>query len=59
MTNKEIINKISEIRIKNNICWMDLLKLAFKTSPKEAKIIFNKITQNDAEINNLSKELCK
>jgi hypothetical protein len=58
MLNKKI-KQIQKIREKNNFLWCEILDLAFKTSPKEAKIIFNQITQNDAEINNLSKELCK
>jgi hypothetical protein len=57
MTNKNI-DKIFEIRKKNNICWMNLLKLAFKENPKEAKKIFKQITNNDKKINELSKELC-
>ena len=35
--NKIIINKIEIIRSKNNKNWMDLLRLAFKYAPKEAK----------------------
>ena len=29
-----IINKIEKIRSKNNVNWMNILKLAFKTDPK-------------------------
>ena len=53
------INQISEIRRLNNENWMEVLRLCFKHSPKEAKEIFKKITKNDKEINKLSKELCK
>lgn len=55
----KIIDQISEVRKNNNICWMDLLKLAFQSNPDEAKKIFKKITENDKQINDLSKELCK
>lgn len=55
----KIIDQISEVRKNNNVCWMDLLKLAFQSNPDEAKKIFKKITENDKEINDLSKELCK
>ena len=52
-----IINLIKEVRAKNNDCWMDILKLAFAYAPNQAKEIFKNITENDAEINKLSKEL--
>lgn len=55
----KIIDQISEVRKNNNVCWMDLLKLAFQSNPDEAKKIFKKITENDKQINDLSKELCK
>jgi hypothetical protein len=55
----DIICKISEIRNKNNECWMSILKVAFKYAPEEAKKIFQKITKNDRKINELSKELCE
>jgi hypothetical protein len=54
-----IIDQISEVRKNNNICWMDLLKLAFQSNPYEAKKIFKKITDNDKQINELSRELCE
>ena len=36
-----IINKIQEIRSKNNVNWMNLLRLAFKLDPKSAAKIMN------------------
>lgn len=59
LNKKQIINKISEIRVNNNKCWMQLLEISFKYAPKEAKKIFKDITENDEKINKLSKELCK
>ena len=55
----EIIDEIQKIRTQNNKAWMDLLRLAFKQAPDEAKGIFSEITENDRKINELSKELCK
>ena len=52
-----IINKISLIRSKNNINWMDILRLAFKSSPTEAKKIMVKIYQDDTKISKLIKKL--
>jgi len=51
-----IINKISLIRSKNNINWMNLLRLAFKHAPKKANRIIKKINADDKKI---SKQLQK
>ena len=45
-----IINKISLIRSKNNINWMNLLRLAFKHAPKKANRIIKKINADDKKI---------
>ncbi|MDA8701696.1 hypothetical protein N9L95_00590 [Candidatus Pelagibacter bacterium] len=52
-----IINKIEKIRSKNNVNWMDVLRLAFKYAPKEASLIMNKINRDDKKISNLLKKL--
>lgn len=46
----EIISYIAGIRQSNNRCWMNLLRLAFRHSPKEARKIMKQITKNDREI---------
>ena len=43
MTDLEIIDEIEKIRSKNNINWMNILRLAFKDSPDEAREIVSKI----------------
>ncbi len=55
----EIINQIESVRTRNNKNWMDLLRLAFEHSPKEAKLIFSEIFKQDSEITRLSKKLIK
>ena len=55
----EIINKISKIREQNNRNWMNILKLAFANAPEQAKVIMKNITDCDAKINKLMKDLCK
>ena len=52
-----IINKIEKIRSKNNVNWMDILRLAFKHSPNEAKKLMKKINNQDGKISNLLKRL--
>ena len=61
MTNKyhKIINQIEKIRSKNNINWMDMLRLAFKYNPKEAAKIMAKIYNDDMRIGKLAKKLTK
>ena len=56
-SDEDIINEIQKIRTKNNTHWMDVVKLAFRLSPKEAREIFKKIKYCDYKINELLKEL--
>ena len=46
----KLINKIEKVRSKNNKNWMDLLRLSFKSNPKEAKkIVIQTIQRTAAE----------
>ena len=54
-----IINQIEEVRSKNNINWMDVLRLTFKLSPNEAKKLVKKINIQDSKISNLLEKLSK
>lgn len=54
-----LIDKITEIRAKNNKCWMAILHLAFKHAPKEAGLLMQQIGKKDKEISKLTKELAK
>ena len=55
----DIINKIEKIRSKNNVNWMDLLRLAFRLSPSQARKLVGKINLEDKRISNLLKRLGK
>jgi hypothetical protein len=55
----EIIDKIEKVRTSNNVNWMDILRLAFKNSPTEAKEIVGRINSQDNEISNLLLKLSK
>jgi hypothetical protein len=55
----KIISQIEKVRSKNNINWMDILRLAFKNSPKEAQKLVGKINQQDGKISDLLKKLSK
>jgi len=51
------IDKIEKIRSKNNINWMNILRVAFKYAPKESAKIMNKINKDDGKISKLLKTL--
>ena len=53
----DIIDQIEKVRSKNNVNWMDLLRLAFTHAPNEAKKIMAKIEHQDNRISSLMKKL--
>ena len=55
----KIITKIEKIRSKNNVNWMNILRLAFKLDPKGAKKIMKKINYDDKKISKLLNQLSK
>ena len=57
MTDLEIIDEIEKVRSKNNINLINILRLAFKYSPDEARSIVSKINSDDKVIGDLLKKL--
>ena len=53
----KVIDEIETIRKKNNVNWMNVLRLAFKHAPKEAAQIMSKIYRDDSKISKLVKKL--
>ena len=53
----DIINKIQKTRSKNNVNWMNILKIAIKNSPEETIQTMKKIKDNDNKITNLFKKM--
>ena len=53
----KIIDKIEKIRSKNNVNWMEVLRLAFKLDANQAKKIMQKINYDDKKISQLLKKL--
>jgi|TARA_B100001093_G_scaffold22637_1_gene20130 hypothetical protein len=49
----DVINKIEKARARNNINWMDILRLAIKSSPDEAMKILKRINKKDQNISDL------
>ena len=55
----KIIKQIEKIRSKNNVNWMNILRLAFKLDAKAASKIMKKINYDDKKISNLLNKLSK
>ena len=55
----KIIDKVEEIRTKNNVNWMDVLRLAFIHAPEKAKKLMKKINEEDNRISELFEKLSK
>ncbi len=51
------INKIEDVRKNNNINWMNILRIAFKSSPEQTSKVFKGIHISDKKINKLTKKL--
>lgn len=56
-TDLEIIDEIQSIRSKNNVNWMDILRLAFKHAPEESRALMLRVNEQDGKISDLLKEL--
>ena len=56
---QNIINKIEKIRSKNNVNWMNILRISFKYSPNQTARVMAKIYSDDIKISKLVKKLIK
>lgn len=55
----QIINKIQLLRKKNNINWMDILRLAMKYAPNETKKILKSVNDYDNKISDQVSSMTK
>ena len=53
----KIISKIQGVRTRNNINWMNILRIAMIHSPKQTKKLLKKINSQDKAISILIKRL--
>jgi len=53
----DIIDEVENVRSKNNVNWMDVLRLAFTHAPDKAKDLMRKINAEDNRISDLFKKL--
>jgi hypothetical protein len=56
---QKIINQIENVRKKNNVNWMNLLRIAFKHAPKETSKVMKKINSCDKKVSSLVSKLSK
>jgi len=54
-----IIDEIESVRSTNNINWMNILRLAFKYAPEEARELTQQINDQDQKISVLLEKLSK
>ncbi len=57
--NLMIINKIEKIRSKNNVNWMNLVRLSFKYDAKNSAKIMSNVLTDDKKISKLVNQLTK
>ena len=55
----KIIAKIASARKKNNINWMNLLKISIKYAPSQSKKILRDINSQDKRISQLLEKITK
>tara|TARA_Y100000591_G_C21780383_1_gene670688 strand:+ start:1024 stop:1212 length:189 start_codon:yes stop_codon:yes gene_type:complete len=55
----KIITKIALARKKNNINWMNLLKISIKYAPNQSKKILRDINSQDKKISQLLEKITK
>ena len=58
-TGLSLINKIQNIRTKNNRNWMDLLRLSLKLDFNSTSKILKEICKEDKRISNLAQKIYK
>ena len=53
----KVIDEVEKVRTKNNVNWMDVLRLAFTHAPDDSKKLMEKINREDGKISELFKKL--
>jgi len=56
-TDLDIISDVEKVRAKNNVNWMDILRLAFKHAPEDARVLMSRVNEYDGRISALLTEL--
>ena len=59
MSDAELIDRIEAMRAENNTHWMNLVRLAFRYAPEDARVILRNIERLDGEVRRLTQELAR
>ena len=49
-TDGDLLESITDIRVRNNDLWMSIMAIALEANPKATKYLIRKIARNDSEI---------
>ena len=55
----KVIDEVEKVRDRNNVNWMDVLRLAFIHAPEKAKKLMKRINEEDNRIFQLFEKLSK
>lgn len=55
----DLIDRIEEIRTRNNSVWMNLVRLALEAEPERAKELLRQIEEYDSAVTSLLRELAE
>ena len=55
----KIIDEVERVRKRNNVNWMDVLRLAFRHAPNETRALVKKINHEDDQVSALFKQLAE
>jgi hypothetical protein len=57
MTDDDLLEQITRVRARNNVNWIDLLRIALRADPKSTKEVLSKILVMDLEISRLMRAM--
>lgn len=55
----DIVDRIEQVRTRNNIEWMTILRIALDAAPEQTKAVLKRIEENDRDIHGLLRELAE
>jgi hypothetical protein len=59
MREHDIIQRITEIRARNNDLWMSIAEIALDAAPEQTKAVMRQIADNDSAVNAMWRELTR
>lgn len=59
MSDADLIDEMERVRRQNNKSWMDLVRLAIRVAPDEAKAILRDIVRRDKLVTSVAEQLSR